>query len=380
MVGGTAIAMTLRRDGRGCCRDVSVLPTRPGSCSEVIFCGFYTVGYGLCRSWPPRVAAYNGRDALGTQELLQPAHFGVGGEKPPARPSSTATTLVWTGAWCGGASSCCASSCPGLPERLRRRRGFLCACRAWWPPPTCPFSPLLVVVVAGGTCSKVMEQAGDAEQPGAGPKRQRAVSDDDAGRGARARTERDDALPPPTDGATQKEPGTDSYISVRINGRLCRVSAATPYINTRKLFGAGGVLLQDVTVQDCPVLLLPCPHTGNVTVRAGREYKLMKFIGEHICLAGDYAPVRDDDVLDLAQTTVVDGRPEGKGSPTSMEVWLKSGLTALLLYLRENIGVTASDFFSLTDEQRAEYEARGSELLLKQVDVNGQTCENQHGL
>ncbi|KAH8608099.1 hypothetical protein ERJ75_001323800 [Trypanosoma vivax] len=212
-----------------------------------------------------------------------------------------------------------------------------------------------------------MEQAGDAEQPGAGPKRQRAVSDDDAGRGARARTERDDALPPPTDGATQKELGTDSCISVRINGRLCRVSAATPYINTRELYGRDGMLLQDVTVQDCPVLLLPCPHTGNVTVRAGREYKLMKFIGEHICLAGDYAPVRDDDVHGRSLSLIQEQEKRKKNHFLRKDIWSMGELMGMIKYMRSNREVSFEDYMSLSAENAAVYNARGTMDLLQKT-------------
>lgn len=65
-----------------CTFHVSLVAPRAGFKNEVVFCGFYAIGYDPCQSRPPYFGTYNNQDSLNKEELLRLARFGVGSEMP----------------------------------------------------------------------------------------------------------------------------------------------------------------------------------------------------------------------------------------------------------------------------------------------------------
>ncbi|EAN91155.1 hypothetical protein, conserved [Trypanosoma cruzi] len=65
-----------------CAYHVSIAAPRAGFRDEVIFCGFYAIGYDPCQSRPPYFGTYNSQDSLNMEELLQLARFDTGKEMP----------------------------------------------------------------------------------------------------------------------------------------------------------------------------------------------------------------------------------------------------------------------------------------------------------
>ncbi|KAH9598369.1 Chromatin assembly factor 1 subunit A [Trypanosoma melophagium] len=55
---------------------------RVGFCDEVVFCGFYAVGYDPCQSRPPYFGTHNSQDSYNKEELLGLARFPVGTAMP----------------------------------------------------------------------------------------------------------------------------------------------------------------------------------------------------------------------------------------------------------------------------------------------------------
>ncbi|ORC86870.1 uncharacterized protein TM35_000251660 [Trypanosoma theileri] len=55
---------------------------RAGFCDEVVFCGFYAVGYDPCQSRPPYFGTHNSQDSYNKEELLRLARFPVGTNMP----------------------------------------------------------------------------------------------------------------------------------------------------------------------------------------------------------------------------------------------------------------------------------------------------------
>ncbi|ESS67945.1 hypothetical protein TCDM_03248 [Trypanosoma cruzi Dm28c] len=161
-----------------------------------------------------------------------------------------------------------------------------------------------------------------------------------------------------TVGLTDKNEG-GSFFIIHLNERPSRVAVATPYINPRQLFGHAGILLQDVTVPRHPILLLPCPHTGNVTVHPRRRYRLMKFIGEHMCLAGDFYPVLDEEYQQRRQNSSEAFRIRQR------ESWAMSELMGMMKFLQSNPQNSVDDFWTLPPEEAARYHSHGNVALLE---------------
>ncbi|KAF5223910.1 hypothetical protein ECC02_003098 [Trypanosoma cruzi] len=161
-----------------------------------------------------------------------------------------------------------------------------------------------------------------------------------------------------TVGLTDKNEG-GSFFIIHLNERPSRVAVTTPYINPRQLFGHAGILLQDVTVPRHPILLLPCPHTGNVTVHPRRRYRLMKFIGEHMCLAGDFYPVLDEEYQQRRQNSSEAFRIRQR------ESWAMSELMGMMKFLQSNPQNSLDDFWALPPEEAARYHSRGNVALLE---------------
>ncbi|ESL10159.1 hypothetical protein TRSC58_02112 [Trypanosoma rangeli SC58] len=63
-----------------CTYHVRLAAPRTGFRNEVVFCGFYAIGYDPCQARPPYFGTYNSQDALNTEELLQLARFDTGKE------------------------------------------------------------------------------------------------------------------------------------------------------------------------------------------------------------------------------------------------------------------------------------------------------------
>ncbi|KEG08637.1 hypothetical protein DQ04_06751030 [Trypanosoma grayi] len=61
---------------------VSLPAPRVGFCNEMVFCGFYAIGYDPCQSRPPYFGTYSSQDGMNTEELLRLARIGVGCEIP----------------------------------------------------------------------------------------------------------------------------------------------------------------------------------------------------------------------------------------------------------------------------------------------------------
>ncbi|ESL06661.1 hypothetical protein TRSC58_05662 [Trypanosoma rangeli SC58] len=132
------------------------------------------------------------------------------------------------------------------------------------------------------------------------------------------------------------------------------------------MFGHEGVLLQDVTVNRYPLLLLPCPHTGNVTVHPRHRYRLMKFVGEHLCLAGDFHPVADEECQQRRENSSVTARRRRQ----QRESWAMSELMGMMAYLQSHPQSTQEDFGALPPEQAAWYHSRGRKALLESSACN----------
>ncbi|KEG10306.1 hypothetical protein DQ04_03901010 [Trypanosoma grayi] len=175
---------------------------------------------------------------------------------------------------------------------------------------------------------------------------------------------------PTVDTAAPNGADESNAFFVHINGWPCSVSSETPFVNLREMCGQAGVLLQDVTVCGSPLLLLPCPHTGNVRVLPRRCYRLMKFIGEHLCLAGDFAPVADDDDVAVRLHMLEDGALRRQ----RREAWAMSELVGMMAFLRKNPHSKPRDFEALSPEEAARYHAVGSISLL-----GGQTDDDDGG-
>ncbi|EKF26536.1 hypothetical protein MOQ_009759 [Trypanosoma cruzi marinkellei] len=161
-----------------------------------------------------------------------------------------------------------------------------------------------------------------------------------------------------------------SFFIIHINKRPSRVAMTRPYINPRQLFGHAGILLQDVTVPGHPILLLPCPHTGNVTVHPRRRYRLMKFIGEHLCLAGDFCPVADEEYRQRRQDSSEAFRIRQR------ESWAMSELMGMMKFLKSNPQNSPDDFWALPPEEAARYHSRGNVALLERSE--GIRSENEN--
>nr|CCC92164.1 unnamed protein product [Trypanosoma congolense IL3000] len=152
-------------------------------------------------------------------------------------------------------------------------------------------------------------------------------------------------------------PGVNGeFFLIRVNGKSWRVDAAAPFINVTQLLDTPGLLLQDVTVPSCPIVLLPCPRTGNVTVTPNREYKLVKFIGEHLCLAGDLAEVNDVNI------TIKETKEQQQ---SRFDLWAKTSLGGVLVYLKENKHSTPRDFLSLHHSEAERYNVRGTADIIQ---------------
>ncbi|RNF10734.1 uncharacterized protein Tco025E_06748 [Trypanosoma conorhini] len=65
-----------------CAFHVRLAAPRVGFRNEVVFCGFYAIGYDPCQSRPPYFGTYNSQDALNAEELLQLARFDTGRDMP----------------------------------------------------------------------------------------------------------------------------------------------------------------------------------------------------------------------------------------------------------------------------------------------------------
>ncbi|KAH9598475.1 hypothetical protein LSM04_009708 [Trypanosoma melophagium] len=193
-------------------------------------------------------------------------------------------------------------------------------------------------------------------------------------------------LPHPNELPDEFHASEGSFFVIYINEKPSRVPADTPFINPRELFGHPGVLLQDVTVKHCPVLLLPCPHTGNVTVHQHRRYRLMKFIGEHLCFAGDFAPVVDDKESTVVYTPQSGAKGEKQHEHEKQpEAWAMSELMGMMAFLRRYPQRTPRDFMALPPEEAATYHAKGNTALfasrrrVKNVDGNEEEEEEEGG-
>ncbi|CCD15651.1 unnamed protein product [Trypanosoma congolense IL3000] len=142
-------------------------------------------------------------------------------------------------------------------------------------------------------------------------------------------------------------PGVNGeFFLIRVNGKSWRVDAAAPFINVTQLLDTPGLLLQDVTVPSCPIVLLPCPRTGNVTVTPNREYKLVKFIGEHLCLAGDLSR-NGAHGPESAETNNGKSSNETGKKPSHLDIWPMTELYAFVCYLKDHGGSCLQDFLSL---------------------------------
>ncbi|RNF07385.1 uncharacterized protein Tco025E_07377 [Trypanosoma conorhini] len=216
--------------------------------------------------------------------------------------------------------------------------------------PSCPSSSLAA------------DHAGAGDMPPRSPGAHRGFAD------AVAHAPAFSALSDATAAGTAADSEGGSFFLVHINERPSRVAARTPYVNPRKLFGREGVLLQDVTVRRHPLLLLPCPHTGNVTVHPRHRYRLMKFVGEHLCLAGDFHPVSDEECRQRREDSSASARRRRQ----RREAWAASELMGMMAYLQSHPQSTPEDFGALPPEQAAWYHSRGRAALL------GPGAHNEH--
>ncbi|AAZ13168.1 hypothetical protein, conserved [Trypanosoma brucei brucei TREU927] len=164
-----------------------------------------------------------------------------------------------------------------------------------------------------------------------------------------------------------KECGTDeeAHFVIRINGRVTQVPSAAPSLNLRQLLGQAGVLLQDITDEETPILLLPCPNTGNVTVHPNHNYRLVKFVGEHMCLAGAMSHANNNSKTDHVAIAAKDGEAEKK-SPLRSDIWAMAELWAVIAFMQEHRASCVQDFLSLPVERMATYYSRGVLNLRRQ--------------
>ncbi|CBH13440.1 hypothetical protein, conserved [Trypanosoma brucei gambiense DAL972] len=162
-----------------------------------------------------------------------------------------------------------------------------------------------------------------------------------------------------------KECGTDeeAHFVIRINGRVTQVSSAAPSLNLRQLLGQAGVLLQDITDEETPILLLPCPNTGNVTVHPNHNYRLVKFVGEHLCPAGDFFPANDHEID--AITFAAEGNKLHKKRVFQSKKLAESTLGSLMVFLQSNKISYARDFLMLKPEEVEIYKGKATAAMMR---------------